>query len=526
MRSLLAAPVRAISRWARAPERLARLPPPPWPGDPARGSAILQGRLVCAGKVVDAARPVWSSPEYGPASLRELHSFSWLDDLAALGADAAKQRARHLIGEWLDAGARLPPTAHEPGTAGIRVAQWLAHARLISQGDQDPLSSRILAALAAQLAELAFIPLWSQAGSARLAALRGIIFGSLCGIGPASRARRALRLLRRELHRQFLPDGGHVERSPSVLLAAVAALVDIRDMLQLAEWPAMPELDDAIGRSSGLLRVLRHGDGGLALFNGSSEGRVQMTDAVLARAGTRTIAPDASSSGFQRLTGERTLVLMDTGPLPPEGHDQRAHAGTLSFEMSYARERVVVNCGGAAADDIAWELAQRSTAAHSTVIVDDTNSAEIRSDGVVGRRPSAVLVRRREDAGNIWIDASHDGYMPIFGLSHQRRLFLSADGEDLRGEDTLTGSHTGSFAARFHLHPDVTVSLIQSGGAALIRTLSGQAWRFMASGGKLELADSVYFGRPPEVRRSEQMVVSGPVSNGATIKWAFKRIKS
>jgi uncharacterized heparinase superfamily protein len=131
---------------------------------------------------------------------------------------------------------------------------------------------------------------------------------------------------------------------------------------------------------------------------------------------------------------------------------------------------------------------------------------------------------REEDAGNLWITASHDGYKGLFGLVHQRRLYLSRDGDDLRGEDTLTGPHTGSFAVRFHLHPDVQVSVIQNGAAALLRAPSGAAWRFIASGGKIELAETVYLGRRGEPRRSEQIVVSGPVSHGAAIKWAFRRI--
>ena len=67
------------------------------------------------------------------------------------------------------------------------------------------------------------------------------------------------------------------------------------------------------------------------------------------------------------------------------------------------------------------------------------------------------------------------GYEPNFGLTHRRRLWLSADGTDLRGEDTLSGAHAGLFTVRFHQHPDMQVSLIQNGGAALLRAPSGTA---------------------------------------------------
>ena len=123
----------------------------------------------------------------------------------------------------------------------------------------------------------------------------------------------------------------------------------------------------------------------------------------------------------------------------------------------------------------------------------------------------------------VWASASHDGYAPNFGLTHRRRLWLSADGLDLRGEDTLEGGPKGVFAIPFHLHPDVKASLIQNGGAALLRTPGAVAWRFNIGGGRLELADSVYLGHGA-VRRSEQLVVTGPAVDGAPLKWALRQI--
>ena len=159
-------------------------------------------------------------------------------------------------------------------------------------------------------------------------------------------------------------------------------------------------------------------------------------------------------------------------------------------------------------------MAARATAAHSTVTVDETNSAELRPEGGMVRRPRHLDTQREDADGAVLAQASHDGYAPNFGLTHRRRLWLSADGTDFRGEDVLVGPHAGLFAARFHLHPDMQASLIQSGTAALLRAPSGTAWRFHVAGGRLEIAESVYFGAAaqpglPPTRRGEQLVVSG-----------------
>src|SRR3546814_13816328 len=56
-----------------------------------------------------------------------------------------------------------------------------------------------------------------------------------------------------------------------------------------------------------------------------------------------------------------------------------------------------------------WRAAQRSTAAHSTATLGDTNSSELRAEGGIGARRAAVACRRDEADGSIWLETSHDG---------------------------------------------------------------------------------------------------------------------
>jgi len=523
--AIYASPLYRLTLRARVPERLVRLPPPAWPGDTEHGAAVVAGRLVCAGRTIDLRRRDWYAEDLDSDAFAELHGFGWLDDLAAVGSESAQRRARELIAGWLDAERAWHPIASAPAVAGRRIASWLTHAKFVVDGADDDLGRRMLRSLTRQMRHLSRVAGSGEDGLARLIAIRGLLYGACCGIGNDRMAQRAVKLLTDEIRRQVLPDGGHVERSPASQLAALAALIDMRDMAEMAGLEVPAELPQAIARMSAMLRFLRHGDGGLALFNGANEASPALIEAVLARAaGPDTRAAAAPDMGYERLAAGTALVLPGVGRPPPAGFDRHAHAGTLSFEFSSGRERVIVNCGAMASADAAWRFAQRATAAHSTLVVDDTNSAEILTAGGIGWRPEQVTCTREEDGGNVWITASHDGYAPLFRLVHQRRLYLSRDGDDFRGEDTLTGPHVGSFAVRFHLHPDMQVSLVQNGTAALLRAPSGTAWRFLASGGKLELAETVYLGRRNEMRRSEQIVISGPISNGAQIKWALRRI--
>src|SRR5262249_23279556 len=143
-----------------------------------------------------------------------------------------------------------------------------------------------------------------------------------------------------------LADGGHVERSPAVQLAVLRDLVDIRAALHAAGREPPGDLSLAIDHMAPVLRMFQSGDGGLALFNDSSEGARGAIDLTLLRANAKARALDsAPQSGFQRLAAGQSLLIADAGVPAPPGHDARAHAGTLSFEFSHGDQRLIVNCG-------------------------------------------------------------------------------------------------------------------------------------------------------------------------------------
>ena len=222
-------------------------------------------------------------------------------------------------------------------------------------------------------------------GIRRLLAAKGL-FAAMAVIGEKTgKFTEALHWLHRELDRQVFADGGHVSRSPAMQVAVLADLVEIRKALRLAKHDDVA-LGERISIMTSMLRLLRHGDGGLALFNHSTEGEVWFINSLIAQAeAKRKSSSSAPETGFERLVAGRTCLIMDTGK--PSPAERSAHAGMLSFELSVGRQRMIVNCGASPADP-KWDGALRATAAHSTLIIDDRNAAEIGADGVTGTRPS------------------------------------------------------------------------------------------------------------------------------------------
>lgn len=520
---LFALPFYPLTLGGRTPRGLRLVPPDPWSGDPEKGVRIVDGRFPFAGRnlVVSGFDGL---PAALPAAARDfLHGFVWLRELRALGSDRAPPRARALVDDWLAHYGHWRADAWAPHVLADRVVAWLRHFRFLTVDAEAAFATRLLASLAAQARHLRRTIPRRPPNARSLRALKGLCYASLCLPGFERQFETAMRGLEQEIRRQVWPDGGHIERCPAIQAEVLGDCLELRALLLAADQEVPDWLQGAIDRMPPLLRALRHGDGGLALFNGGTEGDRERLDALFAQAKARgKPLSSAPHTGFHRLAAGRSVVIVDAGPPPPPGADRAAHAGTLSFEFSVGRERLVVNCGTHAEGEADWADALRATAAHSTLVVDDVNSADLLPGGGLGRRPADVSAGRREFDGSLLIEASHDGYRKPFGLIHRRAIFLAADGDDLRGEDELTGAGGRIFAVRFHLHPRLRASLLAEGAGVLLRTAAGSGWRFRAEGGAIALDDSVYLGDGAP-RRTRQIVVSGPLGGGALVKWRLHR---
>ena len=515
---------------ARLPlPRFGRVPDAPtlpvrdtWPGDINLGARLLKGELEYGGGVLGLKIGGWAGLAGPEPLIACAHGFSWIRHLRALGTDPARLLARGLVSDWI-ATSLSDPIARRPDVTGARIVAWLGHYDFFAATADDSFRQKMMGRLVSDARALSAALPAEELDARSLTALKGLIAAAVALPEHNGFLVRAMRFLPREINRQVLPDGCHVERSPGTQLAALQDLTEIRALLQAGQTQPPPVLASAIERMAPALRALRHGDGGLALFNGSREETSALVDLVLTQAGRGTRASSSlTHGGFQRLQAGRTVLIVDAGPPPPPDVDRIAHAGTLSMELSVGRDRMIVNVGAFPAGGPRWHDAARATAAHSTLVIGDTNSSELRPAGL-GRRPATVKVQRQEANGAHWLEVDHDGWSRPFGAVHRRRFYMSESGEDIRGEDVIEADQSQPFALRFHLHPSVQASLQQDGEAVLMRLRSGGGWILRADGAHLTLEDSIYLGSG-ELRKTEQVVLTGREGGPHQVKWAIHKV--
>ena len=476
------------------------------PGDPIMAQDMARGKFSFAGAVV-AGRPVdvFDAAPPSPQWVIALHNLSWLQHFVTGGHELHRIVARSLILKWGEqrSGFRTPMVCFQALVALAGSAHFLV-------GPAPSAFEKSFYELVENLIHRVLALRSSTQGEKFWQAV-ALQYASLAFRGSESLREQANARLCTVMDQIILPDGGHVSRNPQALLEVLLAVIPIRDAMA-AKREAVPKvLGAAIERMFPMLRMLSHGDRGLGNFQGA--GATEM-------AGIKTLVEHdtiagrpllcAPHSGYCRLLHRAGLLIMDTG-VPAECNSP------LAIEFSDGPHRIFNNCGmpGSATQD--WRRAAADIAAHNTVEIASFESGMKSS-------PSAEVISSPQ--GSLI-----NGTNKIFGksgkVSHQRSIFLSQTGNDLRGEDRISSPSSGpvDYTIRFHLHPGVKATLTRKEMRIVLVLPNKTAWQFNARGGTMSLEDSVFLGDAAGPRKTQQIVIRGSTETAEPANWALRRVE-
>ncbi|HEY0445072.1 MAG TPA: heparinase II/III family protein [Allosphingosinicella sp.] len=530
-------PLHSFRLRGRFPVKLLSVPKDPVAGNKVRGEAILKGRL-CFGEECFPLRTLdFNDPALSQRCSDYLQSFAWLRDLAAAAnRDKAFPIAERLTRNWLQAyGNEFSERAWRPDLWGLRILFWTAYSPYILQSKDLVHRSSILNTLARGARHLDKTADKAAAGLPRIAAWSGVIASALVVQGVPGRLARGESGLIRALAATLHDDGGIVSRSPLEQLVLVELLSQLRAVYIAGRRELPQAAAEALSGSVAALLAVTMGDEALGNWQGGNMLSRRRVAAAIEGSGVRARPlRQARGWGYHRLDARGSVVVFDAAPPPASRTLTGGCASTLAFEFSDGEERLIVNCGGVgwAKTDLPPELLQalRTTAAHSTLTLGDRNSTAIHTDGTLGKGVGQVELSREDIGGGASVEGVHDGYVRRFGLLHRRQLTLSAEGRELRGEDSLVSAgrrrRAGplAFAIRFHLAPSVEVTTTADGSGALLRIRGGPAWQFRCQGGMLSIEDSLWIDGSARPNGSLQLVIGGETpADGMTVSWRLRR---
>lgn len=500
----------------------------PWPGNPDFGRALCKGQFNVHDSIFEIQTNLFDDYAHHKNLTAMIHSFSYLRDLRSMGGDTARKTARDLVGDWMNRYDRFDPQTWDTSLLANRLYFWITSFEFFGASAGADFQSRYFDSLIRQARHLSRTIKRDLYGIDLLIAARGLIYAGLSFTGREAWVIQGFNIILNQLDEQILSDGGHVSRSPQKTATALQILLDLRCALRRADLPVPDMLQHAIDRVAQALKFFRLLDKKLALFHGGLEGDTAWLDALASQSLTSNkTLKSLPETGFERLQLGRCTLMVDAATVPNAPHDITAHSSPLSFELSYGRERVFTNCGSHPLS-AEWQQILRHTAAHNGLTINGSPVHDLSSIGSFKTRHSPITLKRVDEAHSILLDMKHNGFEPSHGIIHQRRFYLSDNGLDVRGEDTLTAALDPEDALtiniRFHLHPRVLVSLVQDGQEALLRLQSGLGFRFFSVGGTLTLENSIYLGSGLKPIKTKQLVItSRMLEKTHQLKWALQR---
>ncbi|MGH6908187.1 MAG: heparinase II/III domain-containing protein, partial [Aestuariivirga sp.] len=384
-------------------------------GKPGIAQQLYRGIFAFAGHTIDCQpAQVFSILPPSAAWADRLHGFAWLAHLEAPGLALYRNFARCLIQNW--AGRRLRSSFE---ASCRRLISLSLHSGFLLKDSSPCFQAQFLALVSRETLRLA--KLRPRTPAAQLRQSIAVLTAGLAFRGGGTLRNDALARTAALMTAFVLPDGGLADRSPKSLLDLLSDLVPLRAALEDQRIAIPRELNAAIERAIPMLRMLCHGDGGLAVFHGVEHTNPAGVRAIFERDGVLGRPHShAVYSGYCRMNQGHSTVIVDCGP--PSICDSG-----LAFEFSEGPQRIVGSCGVPANASPAWRAAAQSPAAHSTLQWEDKPAQNIQS--ILGRK-----MRRAKPAPIAELAISNHGTLfkagnasPATGLGHLhvRELFLA-----------------------------------------------------------------------------------------------------
>ena len=390
----------------------------------------------------------------------------YFDDLNTNGSLQRKLWHNQLLKRWVNENKLGQGVGWEPYPTSLRIVNWI---KWIFVG--NTLSDSCIENLALQARWLNKRIEWHILGNHLFSNAKALVFSGLFFSSKESKnwLKKGLKIINNELEEQVLDDGGNFERSSmyhAIFLEDILDLINISKVypeiiqeLQVQKWTKV---------SMSMFKWLdgmTHPDGELSFFNDAALKIAPNLDGLKKyanRLGVNyrsdkfnkvTHFPD---SGYVRLASSNVMVLLDVAPIGPDYLPGHAHADTLSFELSLFGQRLIVNGGTSEYGINSVRQYERSTKAHSTVVVNDENSSEVWSGFRVARRGYPFDLKIKELENLVDISCAHDGYKRFNGKPVHRRNWKFFE-TSLTIKDQIEGPFKNAYAY-FHFHPSINIS--------------------------------------------------------------------
>ena len=304
-------------------------------------------------------------------------------------------------------------------------------------------------------------------------------------------------------------------------------LYELKNILLYFNKDIPNNIEENIIKMTSILNEYFHVDGSIPLFNGSNNNYTKtIYNSLNKEEYLRSREFSKSKNGIAFYSDKNKKLFFDVVQPSNNQISNNMSASSLSFEFSCHGEKIISNCGASESSGKNPEYL-RYSAAHSTIILQNTNISEIKEYGPILQPPQSVTFESNNINETTVFVGSHNGYQKKFNMIVKRKLLLRNKLNKLEGEDSIISVKNNNdriiYHIRFHLVSGIVFNFTNNKKNIILKSKLNNMWLFK-SDIELEVEDSIIVDNNTTIP-TKQIVIKG-FTNSQKLKrtWSLEKI--
>ena len=471
---------------------------------------------------------IWDKKNLKDNDYNNLNSFFWL---FSLDLKSSKKDTQNVISQWIDQNYKYNSKSWEIDIIAKRIIAWTSSSRLTYEDGSSEYKNKFNSAIKKQINHLINEIEGSELVDDKMIGCAAIILTGLSYQDKNWYLKKGLNLLKKLVKYSFDSDGFPKSRSIRQLCFYLKYFILIREWFKESQSETPDFINENIYYLGQAYAFCWQNNKVDLLFNGNNKTNNIDFDHYLKKLGYSFKNLNNELGGYVVLNNKKNSLIMDVGSSPDKKFSSNYQAGALSFEIISNKKKLICNSGYFQNYNHRLNELSKSSAIHSTLILDDRSSCKldkIKNENSKVSHGLKILKKNIVFEKNYWkINAAHDGYLKQYGVIHEREIEFYPEQIKFVGHDKIvskTNAKNLKFEIRFHLEPNIKIMKTQDNRSILI-DLDGEGWKFNSVNCTMNINNGLYFGKKDSFVDNQNIVISGMTKDkNQTIKWEITKI--
>jgi uncharacterized heparinase superfamily protein len=471
---------------------------------------------------------IWDNKNLKEKDYKNLNSFFWL---FSLDLRSSKKDTQNVISQWIDKNHQYNSKSWEIDIVAKRIIAWTSNSRLTYEDSSADYKNKFNSVIKKQINHLINEIERSEWVDDKMIGCAAIILTGLSYQDKDGYLKAGLSLLKKLVKFSFDNDGFPKSRSIRQLNFYLKYFILIREWFKESQSEIPNFINENIYYLGQAYAFTWQNNKIDLLFNGNHETNNFDFDDYLKKLGYSFKNQSNELGGYAALNSKKISLFMDVGSSPDKKFSSNYQAGALSFEIISNGKKLICNSGYFQNHMHQLNELSKSSAIHSALILDDSSSCKFNKTKNESSKIShglKILKKNIVFEKNYWkINATHDGYLKKYGITHERGIEFYPEQVKFVGHDKIISKNNIKnlkFEIRFHLEPNIKIMKTQDNKSIFI-DLDGEGWKFNSDNNNINIDNGLYFGRKDSFVDNQNIVISGMTNDeNQTIKWEITKL--